>query len=238
MMLIDNNDDNDNEIEEITIGQYKLIIIAPENDFNSNKKTLFATIIWSGSRILSEYLIRNDIMIKDKCCIEFGAAIGIPSLICGKLGASFICATDYPSECVLQSLNNNINTNYYNDDNKNKKNFIILPHIWGEDTSPLLQPLQTFWGDQNAKYDVALSCECLWKHENHSSLVNSIVSVLKVKGILLLTYSHHMPGLEENDDNFINLLIEKNFKVIHNEIVVGNYQWDMNQQKYVIIIII
>ena len=225
-MIIDNDNDIE-EIEEIIIGDYKFNIISPENDFNSNKKTLFATIIWSGSYVLSNYLIKNKDVIKNKSCIEFGAAIGLPSLVCSKLEADFICSTDYPSDCVIQTLNNNINNNYNNE----KKNVVCLPHIWGEEVLSLLQPLQSYCNDANAKYDVAISCECLWKHENHLSLVNSIISTLKVKGFLYLTYSHHMPGKEDKDNNFITLLLERNFSVVYNEIIVGYDQWDKNKQK-------
>ena len=78
-----NEDDNSFSIVNEVIGPYEFQIVSAEDDFNSNKKTLFATMIWTGARVLSNYLLTNvSSEIENKSVIELGAGSGLPSMVC------------------------------------------------------------------------------------------------------------------------------------------------------------
>ena len=102
-------------IEE-KIGPYTFWLKVAEDDFNAEKKTLFATMVWHGARALSNYLA-DDVpqSIIGKNVLEFGAGAGLPSLVCRRLGSAIITASDYPAPTVISNLFENM---IYNEQNK------------------------------------------------------------------------------------------------------------------------
>ena len=72
----------------------------------------------------------------------------------GRLGASFVCCSDYPAESVLANLRRNIEINKLLADN-----IAVIGHIWGADATNLLAVIG------NSRYDVIVASECLWRHE-------------------------------------------------------------------------
>lgn len=86
-----------------------------------------------------------------------------------RLGAQFVCSSNYPSESVLQNLRQNI---FYN---LNDKNYIqngeiystgVIGYIWGQDVGPMLDMNNA----HGRCYDFVLASECLWRHEQVRSL--------------------------------------------------------------------
>ena len=56
-----------------------------EDEFNAERKTLFATHIWHASRLLSLYIAENKVEnIRSHLVLEFGAGAGLPSIVCAK----------------------------------------------------------------------------------------------------------------------------------------------------------
>ena len=180
-----NGDACEDEIEVFTveaIGPYEFSLQVAEDDFNNAKKTLFATMIWHGSRALSKHILSHvSDSIRGKSVIEFGAGAGLPSLICHRVGAAIVTSSDYPARSVTRNLIRNASRNIiYNEtsatqsshqDNGNEedcivrdslllseKNFYVIEHVWGEDVSPLLYPVHA----AGEKYDVVIASECLW----------------------------------------------------------------------------
>ena len=138
----------------IDLGAVQLQVWVAEDEFNQQKKTLFATHIWPGSRTLAKHLIQQSDIVKGKSVLEFGAGAGIPSMTARKIGAQFVCATDYPAPTVLENLRTNIELNCSDD-----KNIAYCGFMWGDDVSPLLDT------NEGQRYDVLLASECLWRHE-------------------------------------------------------------------------
>lgn len=230
------------------IGEHLLWLQIAEDDFNAEKKTLFATMIWHGARALSNYLA-SDVsdFIKGKSIIEFGAAAGLPSLTCYKIGASTITSTDYPASAIIFNLRRNAvrnvfsSSSHYNGssyssssssnsaaDHKsakndelllNEKNFYVKEHIWGSDVTSLLEPTA------GNLYDIVIAAECLWKSDTHEDFASSICAVLKRGGTAYLSFSHHIPGLEKNDLNFFDLLCKKHFSVVSIKEVCVPHMW-------------
>lgn len=184
-----------------------------EDDFNASKKTLFATYVWSGSSILAKELLQMPDAVRGKAVLELGAAAGLPSITCGKLGAKIVCASDYPSPTVLDTLKNNIEINGVAD------KIVVKDHIWGEDVDPLLAV------NEGEQFDLVLAAECLWKHECHPALLESIVKTLKPDGTLLVTYSHHIPDLEDSDDYFFQLCKQAGLQPYEQLTKSGKHMW-------------
>jgi EEF1A N-terminal glycine/lysine methyltransferase len=186
------DDESDEDIITIIVGDdIRLSVKVAEDEFNREKKTLFATYVWSGARVLASVLSSSVDRIEGKSVIEFGAAAAVPSLTCARMGAKVVIATDYPSPSVLE----NIQANIYR--NQLQQTVHCLGHVWGSDNVEEL--LERNGGRQ---YDVALAAECLWKHETHDNLLRSIVRATRTGGTVLITFSHHIPGLESADLKF------------------------------------
>ena len=264
-----NEDDNSFSIVNEVIGPYEFQIVSAEDDFNSNKKTLFATMVWTGARVLSNYLLTNvSSEIENKSVIELGAGSGLPSMVCRKIGSKVICSSDYPAPTVLQTLHKNclLNSNksghnyLYGIDNiimnegvtesdnscksscdstyntvsniySETNNSIVrltskdcdihvIGYIWGNDVNLLLKPTN---GEQ---YDVVIASECLWKADEHYSLINSICKLLKIGGKIFISFSHHMPGNEEIDLNFFKLAEERGLFTVKTSCINAPYMWD------------
>eukprot|EP01041_Mallomonas_annulata_P013649 gene13649-28991_t len=211
---------DDLEISLENIKGYTLQISIAEEDWNKERKSLFATYLWSGSRILSEHLVENHSSNIDlKSILEFGAGVGIPSIICNKIGAAVTCVSDYPAEKVIDNLRQNIQRNCRNNSADNVVVHVV-PYIWGEDTSSLLK------ANNDSLYDIALASECLWNHAQHEALLLSIKNILKPKGLLIVSFSHHIPGLEMNDLNFFTIATEMGFDVINIFNKIGKHMWN------------
>ena len=78
--------ESDSVAMAIGVGQFQFHLQTAEHDFNKEKKTLFATHIWSGSRLLSAHIIEaiGAERIAGSSVIEFGAGAGLPSLLCAR----------------------------------------------------------------------------------------------------------------------------------------------------------
>eukprot|EP01031_Cornospumella_fuschlensis_P024829 gene24829-30003_t len=186
----------------------------PDDDFNEGKSTLFATYLWSGSTLLAKKLLGlQEDLIRGSCVLEFGAAAGLPSIVAAKLGALNVCASDYPSFTVLRTLEANVAENSVVNSCK------VVPHIWGEDVSALLS------ANSGNRYDLVLAAECLWKHNAQVDLLKSIKGCIKQGGTLLLTYSHHIPNLEAEDNKFIALAEEQGFRLVERAAESGKHMW-------------
>jgi hypothetical protein len=59
----------------------------------------------------------------------------------------------------------------------------------------------------------------------HSDLVASIKAVMDPHGTVIMAYSHHIPGLEEQDDAFFASARDAGFTVTKNTHLVGHHMW-------------
>ena len=156
--IIDSQDALDEGFrEEVVCGERFLIRLA-ETDRNSERKSLFATYLWNGSRVLANFLFEElRSTSQSSSVIEFGSGAGLPSMACYRLGAKLVCVTDYPSPCVITNLTINISKNCLKAGLDSMA--IVIPYKWADDVTPLL-----IANNQN-QYDVAIASECLWRHE-------------------------------------------------------------------------
>lgn len=214
------SEDSDENVVESVIEEFQLSLSIAENDFNENKRCLFATMIWSGATVLAKYLASRSERhrIADCSVLEFGAAAGLPSIVCNLLGAKTVCASDYPSEAVIANLNKNVDRNC-----KSSSSISVVPHLWGEDVTELLLI------NNGIQFDVVLAAECLWHHTSHSLLITSICNVLRPGGSAYITFSHHVPGLEHDDLNFFTLAEQSGLRVVSKQEFSAPHMWSAKQ---------
>ena len=206
------------------IGNFQIRLDTAETDENEGKITLFATTIWEGSKTLATILLELEDQIKNHSVLEFGAGAGLPSVVSAKLQASRVCASDYPSQPLLDTLNKNFRINEID-------NAKIVPHIWGSSVDELIS------ANDGQKYDFVIAAECLWRQDCHSALLHSIEAVIKPTGTLIIGYSHHIPGCEEIDDQFVLMAIQKGFFLKEKRVVHVPHQWNRSISKELFICI-
>ena len=206
--------DDEGEWTEEKIGSFKFTIKVAEEDFNAEKKTLFATMVWSGARAVSNFLLSEKMLekIKNQTIIELGSGAGLPSLTVSRLCPSRVVATDYPAPAVIANLlanveRNNITTGTVDPvypksiataTRTTPEGEIVVtgisatvhvqPYKWGDDVTPLLAI------NDNQPFDVAIASECLWKDDTHMVLIESLDRLLRIGGIAIIGFSHHHPG--------------------------------------------
>mmetsp|Transcript_13569 Transcript_13569/g.20365 ORF Transcript_13569/g.20365 Transcript_13569/m.20365 type:complete len:263 (+) Transcript_13569:46-834(+) len=206
----EDNEVNDNsQLKHEELNGFQFNIKIAEAEWNTEKKTLFATYVWNGARLLCTYIETHRELIKDKSVLELGAGVGLPSLMSWSIGASYVCASDYPSEYLIETLTENMTRNCMKDPSDPSRSFSVVGYKWGADVSPLID------ANRGCKYDVVVASECLWRHEQHEDLLLSLSSVLKAGGIAILTFSHHIPGIESGDLLFFTKATSFGFRVTH-----------------------
>ena len=212
--------DAEDEWSEETIGPFKFTIKVAEDDFNAEKKTLFATMIWSGARAVSNFLVSKEMQqkIQNQTIIELGSGVGLPSLTVSRLSASRVVATDYPAPAVIANLLANVEKNNFSTGSEDHvftkstatatskvmmTNATIIEGATIADFSAPIHVQPYKWGDDvtpvlaingNQPFDVAIASECLWKDDTHIILIESLDRLLKIGGIAIIGFSHHHPG--------------------------------------------
>merc|ERR1712071_181950 len=68
--------------------------------------------VWSGSKLLANFLDENPSLIENKCTIELGAGTALPSLVCLYRQSQLSIITDYPEESVLTALRETVGWNW------------------------------------------------------------------------------------------------------------------------------
>lgn len=205
--LFGNGDDEEEQfIETFTVGDTEFSIRLAGDDANEDKKCLFATYLWNGAKVLSEFLFNRFAekgQLKGHSVCELGAGGGLPSVMAMHLEASFVCSTDFPSPEVIDILRFNLNMQAAKNkfDGKSSDGYCVKEHKWGEKMDELLS-LNTISG----KYDIVLASECLWKSDTHDALLKSIQHLLRRDtGRAYVSFSHHHPGRENVDLAFFEL---------------------------------
>jgi nicotinamide N-methyltransferase len=217
MELFTTDDENSSMDIDVQVGSYRIRLEIPQDDYNTDKKTLFATFLWNGAVALSEELLERRRYIEGKRVLELGAAAGLPSIVVGKMEPRLLCASDYPSPTVLATLQKNLVNNQVTGH--------VVGHVWGTDVSPLLRAIN------GERYDVIVASECIWRHECHDDLLTTITGCVGDGGVVIMTYSHHIPGLEEEDDRFLQKALASGLTVEEQKTIEIKSQWDPDKTK-------
>jgi nicotinamide N-methyltransferase len=208
-----------------------------------DKGSLFAHQVWSGSRLLARYIAEEGSdLVKNRATIEFGAGTALPSLVALSCGTKMTIITDYPDDDVIQALRETVGHNW-NVVGRPLGRVAVVGHEWGQSIDEIARAVHRLQGgieidtretgETRIYFDVAFLSECLWNHKLHKSLAKSLDSLLHpVHGIAIVTYAHHFPGLEKEDDGFF-LLCEEEYGMISEHVKTEPmaYMWDETKTK-------
>lgn len=212
-------------LEVLVAGSSYRVCVA-ESDANAQRKTLFATHLWQGARVLGAALheaYSAEPRLHGQSVLELGAGAGLPSLVALSLGARVV-ATDFPAPLVLDTLARNLLAHKQRLGDSSRTRACAAEHMWGSDVSPLLAL-------NGGRFDLALAAECLWRHETHPLLLASLAACLREGGKAIVTFSHHIPGLEMADLNFFVLATEQfGFDVLTKASCLAPHMWSEGKQ--------
>jgi len=82
-------------------------------------------------------------------------------------------------------------------------------------------------------FDTCILSECLWMHSTHEALAKSIDRLLHPqRGVAIVTYAHHIPGKEKEDDSFFEICKSEKFGGFVTDHVCTqqmSYMWDSSK---------
>ena len=165
--------------------------------------------LWNAGRLISTYIERNPSLITNKTILELGAGAGLPSLVCGVLGAKTVVVSDYPDPDLVANLWTNIEGLGMTGDRKGDTVVVAEGYCWGADTSSLLEHIA------DPGFDVLILADLLFNHSEHAKLVATIKATLSrtQDAKALVFFTPYRPWLYEKDMAFFDLVKEAGFKV-------------------------
>ncbi|EIW68247.1 hypothetical protein TREMEDRAFT_63420 [Tremella mesenterica DSM 1558] len=170
--------------------------------------------LWNTSRVLSDFLLRHDEMVKGKKVLELGAGAGLPAIISSLAGAEKTVITDYPDEALLENIRWNVDCNV-----PAGRRPTVEGHVWGRNVEELVP--QGTSGGKDRGYDLLLLSDLVFNHSQHAALVQSVNALLSYRSCppfttqdpyptpcILVFFTHHRPHLAQADLAFFPLLAQ------------------------------
>eukprot|EP00010_Vexillifera_abyssalis_P009051 CAMPEP_0201549952 /NCGR_PEP_ID=MMETSP0173_2-20130828/6374_1 /ASSEMBLY_ACC=CAM_ASM_000268 /TAXON_ID=218659 /ORGANISM="Vexillifera sp., Strain DIVA3 564/2" /LENGTH=295 /DNA_ID=CAMNT_0047959799 /DNA_START=327 /DNA_END=1211 /DNA_ORIENTATION=+ len=199
---------------------------------------LWAHHIWNASLIISEIIhdpmvaldhsVGNDDerltqllcrlkTVHNKRVLELGAGAALPSIMCGREGSSFVMATDYPDQELLENIKINVKQNL---SSTQRKCVHVVGHLWGKEIESLRREAAKLAKHQNDKevfyFDLIILSDLLFNHSQHIPMLDSLSALLHPHtGIALVAFTHHLPQYKEKDLNFFTLAHQKYSLLVH-----------------------
>jgi len=174
--------------------------------YNRDQLPLFADDVWPGSKVLADLLQRPDILaehVKNRRVVELGAGAALPSVVATLLGATFVCACDYPADGIVENIAAVLKHN-----NVSAEKAIAVGHAWGDDATALLP---------GGTYDTALLAELFWKDtvHLHFALITSLLALLTPGGVAFAAFAHRPTEMHKPADDlaFFTLAASAGFEV-------------------------
>ena len=162
----------------------KLIVNLPA------KHSLWAHRLWNAGQSLTHYLDENRHLYVGKNVLELGAAASLPSLIAAMNGARLAVSTDYPDPQLINNIIKNANDN--NPALIATHKFVVAGFIWGGPAAPILDMAPE-------KFDLILLADLIFNHSEHQNMLKSCKELLAPNGLILTTFSHHVPKWADRD---------------------------------------
>jgi EEF1A N-terminal glycine/lysine methyltransferase len=184
--------------------------------------------LWNGSRIVSEFFEADPSRVRGKSVLELGAGAGLPSLVCGFLGAKKVVVTDFPDADLVANMQKNV---YECDEvlkaeGRISRTITPLGFVWGADPASLLAQLtgkdsghpnpESLSEEANApKFDVLILADLLFRHSEHGKLVKTLRETMakRRESVAYVFFTSYRPWLRHKDLAFFDLAKEDGFVV-------------------------
>jgi EEF1A N-terminal glycine/lysine methyltransferase len=166
--------------------------------------------LWNGSRVIADFLAADPAIVKDKAALELGAGAGLPSLVCGILGAQRVVMTDFPDADLVANMQKNIDAadSTMNAHGRLQEAITATGFVWGGDPRPLLARLPP----GREKFDVLILADLLFRHSEHGKLVKTITETLRRDGdgtsAAYVFFTSYRPWLQHKDLAFFDVARE------------------------------
>jgi len=159
--------------------------------------------LWPSAEALAKVFVENREIIKNRDVLELGAGLSLPSLICGKLGANRVVASDYHPDNSFQ---------VYRNANLNSLDIGYMQLDW---TNP-----------KDEKFDIIIGSDLLYEKKSVKILVNCVKHMLKDNGIFILAD----PGrdhIQDAVDQFGATGIHLELLIKDEILILSNYKLNM-----------
>ena len=148
--------------------------------------------MWLGSEVLSQYLLQQPKLIRNKTVLELGAGLGLVGITCHFIGASKVILTDGDTK-VLDNLRFNVSQNIESYSNENgdvhssSAVSISCPqHIWGNNIDDFIKV--------HGKANTIIATDCVYIPQSLEPLWQSIDQ-------LLLDVDEHIEHEHDGNNN-------------------------------------
>jgi EEF1A N-terminal glycine/lysine methyltransferase len=176
--------------------------------------------LWNGSRVISDFFESDPSRVKDKTVLEIGAGAGLPSLVCGMLGAEKVVVTDFPDADLVSNMQKNVDEcddAHAKEDGRIRKTVSATGHVWGGDPKPLLALLPDSPEANSSEhgFDVLILADLLFRHSEHARMLTSVEQTMKKSpdSTAYVFFTSYRPWLQHKDLAFFDLAREKGFVV-------------------------
>jgi nicotinamide N-methyltransferase len=153
---------------------------------------------------MADYICLHKDEFRGRRVLELGAAAALPSVLClTEADASYVLATDYPAEELVQNMNHNMDTLV---PKSSRHRIGGQGFLWGD---------SAFLDSLGEPFDVVLLCDVVFNHSEHSKLLHSCRKAIKPDGVIWVTFTHYRPWLKDRDRQFLSLAASQGFSVQH-----------------------
>jgi nicotinamide N-methyltransferase len=157
--------------------------------------SLWGHVVWNAAKSLANHI--ESLNLEGTRTLELGAAAALPSLVASWNGASAV-ATDYPEAHIINNILANADSNL-----SSEHKFTAKGLLWGQDTTEVLK---------GGRFDYIFLADLIFNHSEHKSMLKTCKECLKENGIVLTTFSHHLPKFEKRNMLFFDKAAEMGFE--------------------------
>ncbi|KAI8908482.1 hypothetical protein EDD86DRAFT_207774 [Gorgonomyces haynaldii] len=182
-------------VGEGIVGPRTLVVNLPP------KHSLWAHRLWNAGKSMTQFLDQHQDWYKGKTVLELGSAASLPSLVCAMNGAKRSISTDYPDPQLVKNITKNCTDNC---PELLETGFLVRGYIWGDDVTPLLEA-------NEGKFDLILLADLIFNHTEHERMLKTCLLALKDDGVVLTTFSHHVPKWADRDLKFFEIAQDLGF---------------------------
>ncbi|KAI0924212.1 hypothetical protein AcW1_006392 [Taiwanofungus camphoratus] len=158
-------------------------IILRTPDTQSAHWSLHASSIWVSSLYVADHLadLQLDRHLQSAAArdetlyvLELGAGAGLPGILIAKCYDNIsVVSSDYPDECLIETLAGNIERNDV------RARCCVVPYAWGSEPSVLLEKVTRTHTLSTRGFDAILAADTLWNPELHHLFVETLCSTLR-----------------------------------------------------------